>query len=119
MWIDTYFSNGGWIISGVIVLIIAEILFLTDKSKPRKNQSTFWFTFGEKLQAVGIAFVMWEFIFLSYGVGAILTFYPINLALSIPKKYLIYFAIGIFSIFLFLIYIKLNSLKFRKNGRRR
>ena len=112
-----YFNLNIWlIIVGVIVL--AEIIFLLfDKKKPKKKESKFWFTAKRK----AIAYLESTFIIIELNGLYQLTVrgYP-YIKRYFPEivKWLGYIGIGIICLVVVLlilyVYIKLNSLKFKK-----
>ena len=90
----------------VIIIVIAEILFFVDKEKPRKNINKFLFTLWKKIICLADSFVS---IVGAIGVGV----YGMEIYKSIYSEHILLFAEIIGIIIIFVVYIYLNSIKYR------
>ena len=101
----------------LIVLVIAEVLFILEKNKPKKKESKFWFAANRKgINLLKSLFVYAEVIGFIKLIKKVIPY--LQLQWSVIIKWLGYIGVGIICLTLLLgclyIYIKLNSLKYRE-----
>lgn len=123
------FAPYPWIVLGILVLALAEVSFWSDDKKPEKKQSKFWFTVNRKIihivEASGVSVLGlgagWLIFcggprFISGVVSTIANLVDgiIDFATQYGGPILNFVCVGTATVLIVYVYIKFNSLKYRR-----